>query len=825
MNLKRLLLLFAASAPALLAQTPPPPSIPGPPEPAPVAPGAALPAAAPGRPAADPDTLGNTLITEPIEELKLSGDALAGLYRKYTGRRVIVPSTAAAAEFRFVQDASEKDPLTYAEAAELLRKAAVLENFVFVEHPQDPNLDILTLATGGPRPTNVDINVFNEETPLPDQDVVITYVMTLSHIKADQAVNIFTQVLGQTGPYGSISAVPNASAVVITEKASLIKSLIDLQKTIDVPGSIQSTRFIKVQYADVTEIAETLSELLGAQEDSGGTAGVQRNPVSTAGNANPPGAQPAAGGGGGEATPVQIIPEPRTNRIFAMGRPVDLVFVEGLVREFDIPSSEKTFLRRKLRFLAVADFLPIAGDALTRAFSGNAEGGAAAGTSGSGTSSSSRGSSASRQSGRTAQSRSGFGSSGFSSNSGGSSGFGGAGGFGGGSGGFGGSGGGMGSALDTPEVNAAPESLLVGRTLLVADNITNSIVAQGPPSALEVVERLLDQIDVKADQVMISTVFGQLTLGDSINTGIDWLKVFNEHGDGSGVAGSILNSGRPTFDPARLTRFGTRTTDAEGNSSGIGFPGNSGLSLYGKIGSDLAAYVNLLQTSSDFTVLSRPSIFTANNQKGTISSGRRIAVPTNSYNYGGNVAGQSTNIEYRDVVLKLEVIPLVNSEKEITMQIALLSDDVIGESDEIAGLGKVPIIGTREILTTVTVPNNQTVVLGGLITENTTKSVTGIPVLSSIPGLGRLFSDNNDGTNRDELLVFIQPSIVRDGQSLNNLQTDTDVRYGVSTTARDFAENRKPRGGKLFEWPKPREDGQVPAAGMPRKTIRPAHRR
>ena len=94
-----------------------------------------------------------------------------------------------------------------------------------------------------------------------------------------------------------------------------------------------------------------------------------------------------------------------------------------------------------------------------------------------------------------------------------------------------------------------------------------------------------------------------------------------------------------------------------------------------------------------------------------------------------------------------------------------------------------------------------------------------------IPGLGRLFSDNNDGTNRDELLVFIQPSIVRDGQSLNNLQTDTDVRYGVSTTARDFAENRKPRGGKLFEWPKPREDGQVPAAGMPRKTIRPAHRR
>ena len=327
--------------------------------------------------------LGNTKIVEDIIEEKLTGDALAGLYRRYTGRRIIVTTAAATAEFKFFQEASAQDPLTYAEAAELLRKAAVLEGFVFSQHPQDANLDILTLATGGPRPTNVTVDVYNENSTLPDTDVVITYVMALSYIKPDQAVNIFTQIIGQFGAYGSISAVPNASAVVITEKASLIKSLVDLQKTIDVPGSVQATRFIKVQYADVTEIATVLTELLTAQQGAQKTAGVQRAAIP----GTPPGVAPVVQPGGngtssGEDTPVQIIPEPRTNRIFAMGRPVELVFVENLVREFDGPTSDKTFLRRKLRFLTVSEFLPIAGNALTRAFTGTGEGGASAGGAG-----------------------------------------------------------------------------------------------------------------------------------------------------------------------------------------------------------------------------------------------------------------------------------------------------------------------------------------------------------------------------------------------------------------------------------------------------------
>jgi type II secretion system protein D len=804
-------LLIPLLALRLLAQNEEIPAIPGIPQPpAPVQ--APVPANAA---AAD---LGDTLIQESIEQLKLSGDDLADLYRKYTGRRVIVASSAAAAEFRFVQPASPQDPLTYREAAELLKKAATIESFIFVPAGDGSKLDYLTLATAGLKPTGIGVKVYTENDPLPEGDAVISYVMALQYIKPDEAVRTFTQIIGQFGAFGSIAPVPNAASVVITENTSLIRKLIDLKAEIDKPSSQVTSRFISVKYADVTELATTLNELLGQEQDANNTAGIQRTPDNAVDRGSIDAAQAAGLAGSTPSsvnTPVQIIPDPRTNRIFGMGRPVDLLFVEGLVREFDIATDQRNFLRRKLKFLSVADFLPIAGDALTRAFNGTGS----AGAEGGGANQVQAPGGGNRQ--NTQNNRSQQGNNNLF-NGGGSSG--GSGSFGGGSGG--GSSGSRDNALSAPDVNTAPESLLIGRTLLVADNITNSIVVQGPPTAVEIIENLLDQVDVKADQVMISTVFGQLSLGKSTSTGVDWLRAYDSNNNG-GLAGSIIG-GQPT-SPTNSVDPRNILNPITGIAAG-GFPSRTGLSLYGRIGEELGIYANLLGTSSDFTVLSRPSIFVKNNQIGTISSGRRIAIPTNSNQFSGG--GVSTNIEYRDVVLKLEVIPLVNSDKEITLQIALISDDVIGQSENIEGIGSVPIIGTRELLTTVTVPNNQTIVLGGLITTNDTETVTGIPLLSDIPGLGRLFSTKTKGVDRDELMIFIQPSIVNSGNTLDYVQADMDSRYDVSGPARKFSD-----GSVLPPLEEVDEKGSsatrnsppaaVPVAEQPKekRTIRPMHRR
>ncbi len=768
--------------------------------------------------------LGENKIVEPVEYPTLSGTELAALYRSYTGRRIIVVAAAAAAEFSFVQDASPQDPLTYAQAAKLLRKAANLEGFVFVKDQEDPNLEVLDIK----RPQGDGYDIYNESDELPQGDSVISYVMTFKHIKPETAAQAFTQIIGQFGTYGSIA--PMNGSVIITENTSLIRRLIKLKAEIDKPDDISATRFITVKYADVTELSTTLNELLNSQQQAQKATTVQRAPTPTP---TPGAPQPAtnisiAGGAATSIdTPVQIVPEPRTNRIFAMGRPVDILFVEGLVREFDIETSEKTFLRRKLRFLAVADFLPVAENALNRAFSGTGEGAAGGGaspTQGGQSQSNRTTSSNSRTSGSRTNSSSSRNSSFGNSSTTGNNSFGG-----GGQSSFGSGGGGAGgSSLGEPNVTTAPESRLVGRTLLVADNITNSIVVQGPPSGLEIVERLLDQIDVKADQVMISTVIGQLNLTDNMEYGMDYLF----------LGGDLLTRGGGGFGPIipidpQNTTTGTTTTTTTFNRGTLGSGG--GLRLYGKIGEDLHVYMKALQDKGDFTVLARPSIFTANNQKGIISSGERIAIPTNSNSY--YQGGGSTQIQYQDVVLRLEVIPLINSEHEITLQISLLSDEVNGDQT-VAGAGAngtdlvVPRITTREVLTTVTIPNNETIVLGGLITARNGEGEAGIPLLSSIPVLGKLFSTTTQEDERAELLVFLQSSIVNNRNSLDYVQRDADDRYKLSPDTRRFADGQgvlppvdpapvSDKASKAQPAPYPAPTQAQPTGGM-KKSIRPS---
>ncbi|MFM2241957.1 MAG: hypothetical protein RLZ97_812, partial [Verrucomicrobiota bacterium] len=412
------------------------------------------------------------------------------------------------------------------------------------------------------------------------------------------------------------------------------------------------------------------------------------------------------------------------------------------------------------------EFLDIAEPALMRAFSGG-QGGTNGGAGSTGANFGGSTAGGNRSSNTRTTAFGGNSGSSFGGNTGSS--------FGGQSGGFGGqSGGGFsgGSTLQDPQISSAPEARLVGRTLLVADNITNSLVVQGPPASVEIITNLLDEIDVKADQVMISAVFGQLALGNEFEFGIDYVQHMAGEGDFAGRGGgggfpAVPLTNGATFNPGSLASA-------------------SGLALYGKFG-NFNVILNALQSDSNFKVLSRPTIYTSNNRKGVISSGQRVAIPTSTFNSGAN--GSSTNIQYQNVYLTLEVIPLVNSEDEITLEISLINEE-LGQDRIIPSGGEdleVPDILSRQVLTSVTVPNGSTIALGGLISSTLRDSVSGIPVLSSIPGIGKLFSSTSKQEDRSELMVFIQPQIVRDSATLYDAQLDMDRRYDVAADSREFA--------------------------------------
>jgi type II secretory pathway component GspD/PulD (secretin) len=160
--------------------------------------------------------------------------------------------------------------------------------------------------------------------------------------------------------------------------------------------------------------------------------------------------------------------------------------------------------------------------------------------------------------------------------------------------------------------------------------------------------------------------------------------------------------------------------------------------------------------------VSRPSVFTRNNKKAIIASGQEIAVPTNiqsSLTPVNSTSGivSNSSIEFKTVTLQLEVVPLINSDREVALDILQKEDEVSGSTQ--IDNNTIPNIATRYVKTSVTVPNQATLVLGGLIKQSNNHTHSGVPWLSNIPVLGYLFSNTTKEKIRQELVILIRPEV------------------------------------------------------------------
>lgn len=716
-----------------------------------------------GRPGANNNAIvdGPIEAPPPIDQLLRTGMAMPNasiikvilpIYQQLTGIRVVLDTNIADNNVRIVV----AGPITKEDLIDFVERSLLTNGFAFVPTNKENTVKLINALGGQPLRAQGG-KVYIDPVSLPFTDAVVTYVMKLEYIKSEEAARIFPQIV-QLNSYGAISAVDNASAIIITDDVAIVRQLIELAKVVDVPSAQVSTKWFELERADAERAAEFLAEVLDTGNDTTAARAVRSGGGAPASPTGAPGASPAGGAPGGtvgtsEGPSIKIVADTRRNALLAVARPLDMQYIESLIKEFDSPSGVKTFLKRPLKFIVASELLQPLQAALERENSdqgGSSKGGG--GTTGGGTSRT--GTNATNRStgglnSRTSGSGSSFG--------GGSSSFGGSGGFGG-----GGSGG---SLLDAGDAPPVAESVVIGKTLLVADNERNAIIVSGPPESIRLVEEIIDQLDLRPRQVLLATVIGQMTLGDDREYGLNILKSLSEVNANENILGAGSLGAR------NFPRSGAND-DSEGNmldfldlSDPRNLPPLSGLNLYGKIGEDLRVYLKLLENQNRFRVLQRPFIFTANNRKATISSGQRIAVPTNSFTSGANVgATQSTNIEYRDVVLRLEVVPLINSENEVTLRIAQVNDKVVGS--QTIDDNEVPIIGTEELETTVTVSNGQTVVLGGLITERTERTVNGVPILIQIPLIKHLFGTTKEDKRREELMIFIQPRILDTNEQL-----------------------------------------------------------
>ncbi|TDU66015.1 type II secretion system protein D [Prosthecobacter fusiformis] len=663
--------------------------------------------------------------------------AIIPFYTQITGKKIILDSALQGEPLRIIAP----EPLTRREAVAFIEATLLLNGYAII--PVNESTVKLIHHSGGKSPTPEGLKVYNSIKDLPDNEELCHFVMPLQHISPDEASKAFQQVI-KLHSYGAIMPMKNAAALIITENSTTIRSIYEIAQVIDVPPAEIANEMIKLERSDAESIAEIIGEIYAEEEktESAPAQSIPAAPPVATNGARAPALNPMGIANTANTNPsvarVRVIPHRRTNSILVIARPVDITYIRGLVEKLDQQAGDVTFLKRKLAYLDVGDFLPVAYNALAKDTDIQSEGADSA-SGGGRRSSSSRRPSASSNTPSTDASRDSSSSNDFGQNL---------------QGGFGGQGNNRNerSLLDDPDAISAPESLVVGKTLLIADPQSNSLVVSGSPEHIAVIDQLIQEMDVRPQQVYISTIIGQLNLGGDFKYGFDFLNMLDDFTlrqkdvtTPNGVdLGGALNI------PFNMEKFGT-----------------SSMSFYGQLGS-LSRYVNLLEGNKNFKVLSTPSLYTTNNGKAVISSGQRIAVPVNILSNAGinNIAATSASIEYRDVVLKLEVVPLINNDNEVTLRIAQVNDNIVGEQN-ISG-NTVPTIGTQELLTTVTVRDGATVVLGGLITERTENTERGAIFLRRVPVLKHLFGTTEKGTTRDELLIFIQPKIINSTAQLDS---------------------------------------------------------
>lgn len=655
-----------------------------------------------------------------------SVNEILSLYETLTDKRLVRDSMLAG------------DPLTIvvpgevprSEAIRLIEASLLLNGYSFV--PVDEKTMKVLGRSKFPRAEGIPI--FSSPYMLPASDQVVSYFMKLNYLAPQEAAQLFQTFVSPPKAYTSFTPVPNVQAVLITENVPIIQQLISLQAMVDVPPAQVMTEFIELKRADAEKVVELLQTLLEQRKEGAGTPGQPGAPN--------PGAPPqvdaqgqviqasigGAAAGQFESNLVigetQFVADPRTNRILVVTRPVNFPYIKQLIEQLDAAVPLDTVLERPLRFVSSRDVLPVLSDLLSEGEETSGTGG------GTGTG----------NAGATVDSGSTFGQ-GMGSDS---------------SSGMGGAGTSRPDRIKEPTADVAPESIIVGNTKLIADKSANSIIVIGPPDSRQKVAQLLDMLDVRPRQVYIAAVIGELNLSDEMEFGFNYF-LRNQSKDGNSVGGALLNRlpGTNVFTAPDLITPASLLSGAF-----------SGLTLYGSIADSLDYYVRALETTGKFRILSRPVVYTTNNKKAVISSGQKVpytsSTLTSTSITGPAVnqsAGVTANITYLDVLLKLEVLPLINANKDVTLVIVQTNNNVLGQ-EEFGGGNRAPIVGAQELTTTVTVPSGGTVVLGGLIVEKTDADDGGLPFLMRLPVLGYIFKQTTRAVERRELLVLLQPTVV-----------------------------------------------------------------
>jgi general secretion pathway protein D len=289
---------------------------------------------------------------------------------------------------------------------------------------------------------------------------------------------------------------------------------------------------------------------------------------------------------------------------------------------------------------------------------------------------------------------------------------------------------------------------------IVADEVTNSLVILATKRDYQLILDVLKKVDVVPRQVVLEVMIAEITLDKDLSFGVAYA-----------MADKRLGLALPDRNPdASIFQV---TGDPQGQSGAQGLGGLLGTAsrvpaqgAFAVISNrdNFNMFINALARRTNVKMLSAPHVIAADNREAHILVGSSIPILTSTQQSTLATSNLVSSVQYRDTGKILTILPQVNSQGLVNMQVR---QEVSAVQEAVFGQTQSPSFTTREAETTLVVQDGETVIIGGIIDDQVTHNRSGIPYLMDVPALGRLFRVERDIAARTELILLITPYVVR----------------------------------------------------------------
>lgn len=333
-----------------------------------------------------------------------------------------------------------------------------------------------------------------------------------------------------------------------------------------------------------------------------------------------------------------------------------------------------------------------------------------------------------------------------------------------------------------------------------ADISLNAIVVRADPGTMSEIQEILRQLDIRRAQVLIEAAIVEVSVDETRAIGIE-AGVADAGGESVPFASTTLNG----IISNLLSSISATVVDGKIDPvQGIASVGSPTLAVarLDPDGVSFGAILNAIAINTSADLLSTPSILTLDNEQASILAGQTVPFRTGSFTSTNNGASNPfTTIQRQDIGIELTVTPHIHDDSSIRLEVSQTVENVINTGLEIGEAGFSDVVtNKRSIETTILADDRQTIVLGGLIQDDVRATRKKVPLLGSIPFLGRLFQNRSTTRTKVHLLVFLRPTIQR---TREEVAETTERKYNgiwqVQIESRESESESEPQLEQIYE--------------------------